>query len=104
MIYSKALNENNVPWDRKSYIGYQDIDSSDNWSFVGLYPEVFNELLKKNGYDPSTVLKDLKLKNFLSLPSSRGYAKDVKIPGTSVKGKMKGLSLYCLNKEAFNFN
>jgi len=104
MIYSKTLSEDNVPWDRKSYIGYQDIDSNDNWSFVGLYPEVFNELLKKNGYDPSVILNDLKLKNLLSLTSTKGYARDVKIPGTSVKGKMKGLSLYCLKKEAFNFN
>jgi len=104
MIYSKALNEGNVPWDRKAYIGYQDIDSSDNWSFVGLYPEVFNELLKKNGYDPSVILKDLNLKGLLSLTSKKGFVRDVKIPGTSVKAKLKNLRLYCLKKEAFNFN
>jgi hypothetical protein len=104
MIYSKALSEDRVPWDRRSYIGYQDIDSNDNWSFVGLYPEVFNELLKKNGYDSLVILKDLNLKGLLSLTSKKGYVRDVKIPGTSVKAKQKNLRLCCLKKEAFNFN
>jgi len=104
MIYSKALSEDNVPWKKESFIGYQDIDSSDKWSFVGLYPDVFNDLLKKNGYDPSAILHDMKLKSLLSLTSSKGYVKDVKIPGTSEKAKMKTLRLYCLKKEAFNFN
>ena len=103
-IYTSEKFSQGIKWDSKQFFGIQDIDETGNWTFVGLTTDALRELLQKNGFKLDEIRRNWKLKGLLDLNgTSKGYQRQVPIPGSSYKSHMNTLSLYCIKKEALTF-
>ena len=101
-LYNPILASQGLKWSSNSYIGYCDLDSKDNWTYVGLNRDFLLDLFKKNDFKLKEVSENWTSKGWLQRNgSSDGYQKQISIPGTSVNSKMQKIYFYCISKEAF---
>jgi len=103
-LYTKEKYSQGIKWDNDQFIGMIDLDETGNWAFVGLTTQTLKELLQKNNFKIEDVRRIWKSKGWLDLnQTSKGFQRQVPIPGTSDKSHMGKLNLYCIKKEAFAF-
>jgi len=102
-IYTAEMASQGVKWEGGDFIGIKEVDKYGNWISVGLTTDALRELLNKNDFNLQETLRNWNSKGWLLRNgSSEGYQRQVDIPGTSNKGRMNKLNLYCLKKEIFS--
>lgn len=98
-IYSSEKASQGVPWD-DHFCAYWDQSSTQEWTFIGFTGEVLRTLFKQNELKLTEVVRNMGSKGFLiSDGTSKGYQKQVSIPGSSASYTAKKLNLYCLKRE-----
>jgi len=98
-IYSPELASQGTSWDSQ-YGAYWDQSSTQDWTFIGFTGEMLRELFKQNDLKLSEVARNLSSKGLLvSDGTSKGYQKQVSIPGSSSGYTANKLNLYCLKRE-----
>jgi hypothetical protein len=103
-LYTKEKYSKGIKWNEEQFIGMIDLDETENWTFVGLTTLTLKELLQENNFKIEDVRRIWKSKGWLDLnQTSKGFQRQVSIPGTSDKSHMEKLNLYCIKKEAFAF-
>jgi len=104
MFYTREKYSQGIKWSANQFLGMIDIDEAENWTFVGLTTSTLQELLQKNYFKLEEIRLKWKSKGWLDLNNtSKGFQRQVPIPGTSDKSHMEKLNLYCIKKEAFAF-
>jgi hypothetical protein len=99
-IYSPTLAYQNIPWSGYSFDAYWDNQGNDDWAFIGFSRQCLDEILRKNGLKTNEVVRLWKSKGWLVTDgSSKGYQRQVPIPGTLNGTKMMKLNLYCISKQ-----
>ena len=98
-IYSPEYVHQNIPWSGTEFDAYWDNQGNDDWTFIGLSRQCLDEILRKNGLKLNEIVRLWKAKGWLVTDgSSRGYQKQVAIPGTFSATSITKLNLYCINK------
>ena len=98
-IYSPEYVHQNIPWSGTEFDAYWDNQGNDDWTFIGLSRQGLDEILRKKGLKLNEIVRLWKAKGWLVTDgSSRGYQKQVAIPGTFSATSITKLNLYCINK------
>jgi len=99
-IYSPDYVHQNIPWSGDRFDAYWDNQGNDNWTFIGFSRQCLDDILRKNGLKINEIVRLWKAKGWLVTDgSSRGYQKQVPIPGTLNGTSMTKSNLYCINKK-----
>lgn len=99
-IYSPEQVRKNIPWSGDSFGAYWDNQGNDDWTFIGLTKPCLDEILRKNQLKTSEIVRLWRDKGWLVTDgSSKGYQRQVAIPGTSNGTSTMKLNLYCISKQ-----
>jgi hypothetical protein len=99
-IYSPDHVRKNIPWSGDSFGAYWDNQGNDDWTFIGLTKPCLDDLLRKNQLKPSEIVRLWRDKGWLVTDgSSKGYQRQVAIPGSLNGTSIMKLNLYCISKQ-----
>ncbi|MGE4262850.1 MAG: DUF927 domain-containing protein [Desulfovibrio sp.] len=98
-IYSPELASQGISWGSQ-YGAYWDQSSTQSWTFIGFTGEMLRKLFTQNELKLTEVARNMSSKGLLvSDGTSKGYQKQVSIPGSSSGYTANKLNLYCLKRE-----
>jgi len=99
-IYSPDHVRKNILWSGDRFGAYWDNQGDDNWTFIGLTKPCLDDLLRKNHLKTNEIVRLWKNKGWLWTDgSSKGYQRQVAIPGTVNGTSTMKLNLYCISKQ-----
>lgn len=101
-VYSPADARQNLPWSGDIHGAYCDVTDNGDWSFVGLTKTIMDDLLRKNGFKVSEMVRLWKGKGWLITDDwSKGYQRQVVIPKTAGESKNSKVLMYCFSPKSF---
>ncbi|WP_243312310.1 DUF927 domain-containing protein [Fundidesulfovibrio agrisoli] len=101
LMFTPVLAHQGKQWSAGNYICFCDMDDNESWSFIGLEASALKEHLRRNGFNPNETFRNWKANGWLITDaSSKGYQKQVVIPGSSSNNKFNRMNLYCITKES----
>ncbi|WP_084158783.1 DUF927 domain-containing protein [Solidesulfovibrio alcoholivorans] len=99
-IYSPDHVRKNILWSGDRFGAYWDNQGDDNWTFIGLTKPCLDDLLRKNHLKTNEIVRLWKNKGWLWTDgSSKGYQRQVAIPGAVNGTSTMKLNLYCISKQ-----
>jgi len=100
-MFTPVLAHQGKQWSAGNYICFCDMDDNEDWSFIGLEASALKEHLRRNGFNQNETFRNWKANGWLITDaSSKGYQKQVVIPGSSSHNKFNRMNLYCITKES----
>lgn len=94
LVYKWALNLPGLFYGRNSVADIDCIGRWDksNWRFVGIFPEIVRGLLSNQGYDPNTILRIWRDRNWLTTENKTRFTKTYRM------GKAGPKRLICIKR------
>jgi len=99
-MFTPGLALQGKQWSSE-YICYCDMDQNEDWTYIGLESTALTEHFRLNKINPKETYRNWQAKGWLvTNGSSRGFQKQVPIPGKSSNSKFNKMNLYCITKES----